>query len=92
MENPKDATVSVDAPSLRFRPPAGWALRMKGRRVGRIGPCACPPGSRLRTMHDGLERRLVEARKLRPKKASAGGVHPMAVDVPATTHLELVRR
>jgi hypothetical protein len=38
-------------------------------------------------MHEGLERRLVEARKLRPKKAAAGGVHPMAVDVPATTHL-----
>src|SRR3989442_15685314 len=38
---------------------------MKGKRVGRVGPCFCPGGSRLRAMHEGLTGRQGEARKLK---------------------------
>ena len=60
---------------------------MKGKRVGRVGPCSCRVGSRIRAMHDGLERRQAEASKLRPHKAADDGAHHMAVDVLATAPL-----
>ena len=60
---------------------------MKGKRVGRVGPCSCRVGSRIRAMHDGLEQRQAKARKLRPHKAADDGADQMGVDVLATAPL-----